>query len=134
MPYIDKVALGKLEKLNVFGDDYDTKDGTGVRDYIHVVDLAKVHIRGLKKIAHKKGSYYVYNIGAGKGYSVLDIVNTYEKVNNVKIPYVIAPRRAGDLPEYYADSSKANRELNWHTEKTLEDMCRDSYRFVLNCK
>lgn len=134
MPYIDKVALGKLEKLNIFGDDYDTKDGTGVRDYIHVVDLAKVHIRGLEKIAHKKGSYYVYNIGAGKGYSVLDIVNTYEKVNNVKIPYVIAPRRAGDLPEYYADSSKANRELNWHTEKTLEDMCRDSYRFVLNCK
>ncbi|MBQ3376530.1 MAG: UDP-glucose 4-epimerase GalE [Erysipelotrichaceae bacterium] len=134
MPYIDKVALGKLEKLNVFGDDYDTKDGTGVRDYIHVVDLAKVHIRGLEKIAHKKGSYYVYNIGAGKGYSVLDIVNTYEKVNNVKIPYVIASRRAGDLPEYYADSSKANRELNWHTEKTLEDMCRDSYRFVLNCK
>ena len=134
MPYIDKVALGKLEKLNIFGDDYPTKDGTGVRDYIHVVDLAKVHIKGLEKIAHKKGSYYVYNIGTGQGYSVLDIVNTYQKVNDITIPYVIAPRRAGDLAEYYADSSKANRELNWHTEKTLEDMCRDCYRFVLNCK
>lgn len=134
MPYIDKVALGKLERLNIFGDDYPTKDGTGVRDYIHVVDLAKVHIKGLKKIEHKKGSYYVYNIGTGVGYSVLDIVKAYEKVNNITIPYVIAPRRAGDLPEYYADSSKAQKELNWHTEKTLEDMCRDCYRFVLNCK
>ena len=134
MPYIDKVALGKLERLNVFGDDYPTKDGTGVRDYIHVVDLAKVHIKGLQKIEHKKGSYYVYNIGTGVGYSVLDIVNAYEKVNDIKIPYVIAPRRPGDLPEYYADSSKAQRELNWHTEKTLEDMCRDCYRFVKNCK
>ncbi|MBQ2213625.1 MAG: UDP-glucose 4-epimerase GalE, partial [Erysipelotrichaceae bacterium] len=121
MPYIDKVALGKLERLNIFGDDYPTKDGTGVRDYIHVVDLAKVHIKGLKKIEHKKGSYYVYNIGTGVGYSVLDIVKAYEKVNNITIPYVIAPRRAGDLPEYYADSSKAQKELNWHTEKTLED-------------
>ena len=134
MPYIDKVAMRKLEKLNIFGDDYPTKDGTGVRDYIHVVDLAKVHIKGLEKIAHKKGSYYVYNIGTGQGYSVLDIVTAYEKVNGITIPYVIAPRRAGDLAEYYADSSKANRELNWHTEKTLEDMCRDSYRFVTNCK
>ena len=134
MPYIDKVALGKLERLNIFGDDYPTKDGTGVRDYIHVVDLAKVHIKGLKKIEHKKGSYYVYNIGTGVGYSVLDIVRAYEKVNDITIPYVIAPRRPGDLPEYYADSSKAQKELNWHTEKTLEDMCRDCYRFVLNCK
>ena len=134
MPYIDKVALGKLERLNIFGDDYPTKDGTGVRDYIHVVDLAKVHIKGLKKIEHKKGSYYVYNIGTGVGYSVLDIVKAYEKVNNITIPYVIAPRRPGDLPEYYADSSKAQKELNWHTEKTLEDMCRDCYRFVLNCR
>ena len=134
MPYIDKVALGKLERLNIFGDDYPTKDGTGVRDYIHVVDLAKVHIKGLQKIEHKKGSYYVYNIGTGVGYSVLDIVNAYQKVNDIKIPYVIAPRRPGDLPEYYADSSKAQRELNWHTEKTLEDMCRDCYRFVKNCQ
>ena len=134
MPYIDKVAMRKLEKLNIFGDDYPTKDGTGVRDYIHVVDLAKVHIKGLEKIAHKKGSYYVYNIGTGQGYSVLDIVTAYEKVNGITIPYVIASRRAGDLAEYYADSSKANRELNWHTEKTLEDMCRDSYRFVTHCK
>ncbi len=134
MPYIDKVALGKLERLNIFGDDYPTKDGTGVRDYIHVVDLAKVHIKGLKKIEHKKGSYYVYNIGTGVGYSVLDIVKAYEKVNDITIPYVIAPRRPGDLPEYYADSSKAQKELNWHTEKTLEDMCRDCYRFVLNCR
>ena len=98
------------------------------------VKAKKNVIKGLKKIEHKKGSYYVYNIGTGVGYSVLDIVKAYEKVNNITIPYVIAPRRAGDLPEYYADSSKAQKELNWHTEKTLEDMCRDCYRFVLNCK
>ena len=133
LPFIDKVAMGKLEKLNIFGDDYPTPDGTGVRDYIHVVDLAKVHIKGLEKIAHKNGSYYVYNIGTGVGYSVLDIVKAYEKVNDIKIPYVIAPRRPGDIATCYADSSKANRELNWHTTKDLEDMCRDCYRFVVNC-
>lgn len=134
LPYIDKVACGKLDHLNVFGDDYPTPDGTGVRDYIHVVDLAKVHIRGLQKIEHKKGSYYVYNIGTGVGYSVLDIVKAYEKASGVKIPYQISPRRPGDIAEMYADSSKAARELNWTAKRTLEDMCRDCYRYVQHCE
>ncbi len=132
LPYIDKVATGSLDHLNIFGDDYDTHDGTGVRDYIHVVDLAKVHIKGLQKIEHKHGGYYVYNIGTGQGYSVLDIVKAYEQANGIKIPYQVVERRPGDIDTSYADCSKANRELNWKTTKTLEDMCRDNYRFVTN--
>ncbi|MBR0385054.1 MAG: UDP-glucose 4-epimerase GalE [Erysipelotrichaceae bacterium] len=134
LPFIDKVALGKLDHLNIFGDDYPTPDGTGVRDYIHVVDLAKVHILGLRKIEHKTGSYYVYNIGTGIGYSVLDIVKAYEKANGIRIPYEIAPRRPGDIATCYADSGKAVRELNWKAEKNLEDMCRDCYRYVVHCR
>ncbi len=128
MPYILKVAAGELEVLSVFGNDYDTPDGTGVRDYIHVVDLAKGHVSALDKIT--KSGLYVYNLGSGRGYSVLELVNTFEKVNGVKINYKIAPRRAGDLAEYYADPSKALKELNWKTEKTLEDMCRDAWNFM----
>lgn len=130
MPYIQKVAVGKLEKLSIFGDDYDTKDGTGVRDYIHVVDLAVGHMKALKKL--EDAGIYVYNLGTGSGYSVLDIVKAFEAVNSVKIPYVIAPRRSGDLDIYYANAEKAKNELGWSATKTLEDMCRDCWNFVKN--
>lgn len=130
MPYIQKVAVGKLEKLSIFGDDYDTKDGTGVRDYIHVVDLAVGHMKALKKL--EDAGIYVYNLGTGSGYSVLDIVKAFEAVNRVKIPYVIAPRRSGDLDIYYANAEKAKNELGWSATKTLEDMCRDCWNFVKN--
>ncbi len=130
MPYIQKVAIGELKELSIFGNDYDTKDGTGVRDYIHVVDLAKGHIKVLEKIT--KPGVYIYNLGTGCGYSVLEIVNTFEKVNNIKINYRIAPRRAGDLAMYYADPTKAKKELQWEAEKGLEEMCRDSWNFVKN--
>ena len=133
MPYILKVATGELPILNIFGNDYDTKDGTGVRDYIHVVDLAKGHIKALEKANTNKG-VLKYNLGTGVGYSVLDIVNTFEKVNNLKINYKIAERRPGDLPEYYADVSLAEKELHWKAEKTIEDMCRDSYNFIMKNK
>lgn len=128
MPYIQKVAIGKLEKLSIFGDDYNTKDGTGVRDYIHVVDLAVGHMKALKKL--EDSGIYVYNLGTGSGYSVLDIVKAFEAVNSVKIPYVIAPRRSGDLDIYYANAEKAKNELGWSATKTLEDMCRDCWNFV----
>lgn len=130
MPYILKVASNQLETLNVFGNDYDTKDGTGVRDYIHVVDLAKGHVSALNKLEEASNGIYIYNLGSGRGYSVLDLVNTFEKVNGVKINYKVVGRRVGDLAEYYADPSKALRELGWKTEKTLEDMCRDSWNFM----
>lgn len=130
MPYIQKVAVGKLEKLSIFGDDYNTKDGTGVRDYIHVVDLAVGHMKALKKL--EDAGIYVYNLGTGSGYSVLDIVKAFEAVNSVKIPYVIAPRRSGDLDIYYANAEKAKNELGWSATKTLEDMCRDCWNFVKN--
>ena len=130
MPYILKVASGELEILNVFGNDYNTSDGTGVRDYIHVVDLAKGHISTLKKLENSDSGVYIYNLGTGKGCSVLELVNTFEKVNGIKVNYRITERRAGDLAEYFADSSKALRELNWKTEKTLEDMCKDSWNFM----
>ena len=130
MPYILKVASGELEILNVFGNDYNTPDGTGVRDYIHVVDLAKGHISTLKKLENSDSGVYIYNLGTGKGCSVLELVNTFEKVNGIKVNYRITERRAGDLAEYFADSSKALRELNWKTEKTLEDMCKDSWNFM----
>lgn len=128
MPYIVRVAVGKLECLSVFGNDYDTKDGTGVRDYIHVVDLAKGHIAAIK---HMDGLRY-YNLGTGTGYSVLELVNAFEKVNNLKVNYKIVERRPGDIASCYADPSKALKGLNWKAEKTLEDMMKDSYRFIEN--
>lgn len=130
VPYIAKVAVGELECLGVFGDDYDTPDGTGVRDYIHVVDLAKGHVKALKKLMDEP-EVYTYNLGTGHGYSVLDIAKAYEKANNVSIPYVIKPRRAGDIATCYADPKKAKEELGWVAEKTLEDMCHDSYNFMI---
>lgn len=128
VPYITQVAIGKLKKLGVFGNDYPTKDGTGVRDYIHVVDLAKGHIAAIKYAKENKGTE-IFNLGTGTGYSVLDIVNTFSKVNNVEIPYEIKPRRSGDIAECYADPDKAKRILNWCAEKDLEQMCRDSWRW-----
>ena len=133
MPYIVRVATGKYPELSVFGNDYDTPDGTGVRDYIHVVDLAKGHISTLNSIKDKTG-LNVYNLGTGTGYSVLDLVNSFEKVNGVKVPYKIVERRPGDIASCYADPSKALRELNWKAELGLEEMMRDSYNFVLKNK
>ena len=131
MPFISQVAVGKREQLNVFGNDYNTPDGTGVRDYIHVVDLAKAHVKAIDYAFEHKGSE-VFNIGTGVGYSVLDMVKAFEKVNNIKIPYVIAPRRPGDIDECYADSSKAAKMLGWKAEKTLEDMCADTWNWQKN--
>ena len=125
-PYISQVAIGRLAELKIFGNDYPTKDGTGVRDYIHVVDLAKGHIAALKYAEKNKGVETI-NIGTGTGYSVLDIVKTFEKTNNIKIPYAITARRAGDVAECYADASKAAQLLKWKAEKTLDDMCRDTW-------
>ena len=127
MPYIVRVATGKLECLSVFGDDYDTKDGTGVRDYIHVVDLAKGHVLALEKAKDLS----ISNLGTGEGYSVLDLVKTFERVNNVKVNYKIVGRRAGDIAACYADNTKAREELGFAPSKTLEDMCRDSYTYIL---
>ncbi len=131
MPYINYVASGKLDHLNVFGDDYDTPDGTGVRDYIHVVDLALGHIKAIEKAREIKG-IEIYNLGTGKGYSVLDIVKAFEKANNIKIRYEIVARRPGDIATCYADPSKAKRELNWEATKDLEQMCKDSWRYTKN--
>ena len=128
MPYITQVAVGKLQELSIFGDDYDTPDGTGVRDYIHIVDLAKGHVLALKDNLATTGSH-VYNLGAGKGYSVLDLVKTFEKENGVTIPYTIKPRRAGDIATCYANSNKAKEVLGWTVQKTLADMVRDSWRW-----
>ena len=130
MPYIAKVANKELECLSVFGNDYKTKDGTGVRDYIHVVDLAKGHIKALEKLEKEKQGLYIYNLGTGIGYSVLDIVNAFEKVNHIKINYKITDRRPGDIAECYSDPSKAKEELGWEATLTIEDMCRDAYNFV----
>lgn len=129
MPYIVQVAAGKLERLSIFGDDYDTKDGTGVRDYIHIADLAEGHVAALRKLMDCNGIFTVYNLGTGQGYSVLDIVKAFSKVNGIDIPYVIAPRREGDVDIYFADPSKAERELNWRATRNLEDMCKDSWNF-----
>ncbi len=128
MPYIAKVAVGELDHLNVFGNDYPTKDGTGVRDYIHVVDLARGHVLASDFCAKRTGCEII-NLGTGTGYSVLDLVNTFIKVNKVDVPYVIAPRRPGDIAINYADPGKARKLLGWKAEKNLEDMCRDTYRF-----
>ena len=133
MPYITQVAVGKLEKLRVFGNDYPTPDGTGVRDYIHVVDLAKGHLAALKYSETHTGTEIV-NLGTGTGYSVLDVIKAFEKANGVKIPYVIAPRRSGDIATCYADPAKARTLLGWSAEKTLEDMCRDSWRWERSCR
>ena len=129
MPYISKVAAGNLKELSVFGNDYNTPDGTGVRDYIHVVDLAKGHLLALNKLDREQKGIYIYNLGTGKGYSVLDLVNTFERVNNIKVPYVIAPRRPGDIASCYSDPTKALKELGWSAEKNLDDMCKDSWNF-----
>ena len=129
MPYITRVAAGKLKELSIFGNDYDTKDGTGVRDYIHVVDLARGHLLALNKLDKENSGIFIYNLGTGNGYSVLEIVNTFMKVNNVDVPYKIAPRRDGDIATCYADPTKAKNELGFVAEKTLEDMCRDGWNF-----
>jgi UDP-glucose 4-epimerase len=128
MPYIAQVAVGKLSELSVFGNDYDTLDGTGVRDYIHVVDLAIGHIKALEKVSEKK-DVYIYNLGSGEGTSVLQLVNTFESVNKVPIPYKIVPRRSGDVATCYANADKAYKELNWRTTKSIEDMCRDTWNW-----
>ena len=131
MPYITQVAVGKLKELRVFGNDYDTPDGTGVRDYIHVVDLAKGHVKALKKLEDNSG-LSIYNLGTGKGYSVLDIVKNFEKATGVKIPYVIKPRRPGDIATCYCDPTKAKEELGWEAQYGIEDMCADSWRWQKN--
>lgn len=128
MPYITQVAVGKLDKLHVFGDDYATPDGTGVRDYIHVVDLAKGHVKALKAIEENCG-VAVYNLGTGRGYSVLEVVHAFEKVSGVTIPYVIEERRPGDIAVCYSDPGKAKRELGWKAELDIYDMCRDSWNW-----
>lgn len=133
MPYIVKVATGELECLSIFGDDYDTKDGTGVRDYIHVVDLSKGHLKAIEKIKNSKGIDY-YNLGTGNGYSVLEIVKNFSKINNVKVNYKITERRPGDIAACYADPSYAKEQLGWEAEKGIEDMCKDAYNFVMKNK
>ena len=129
MPYINQVALGKLDHLQVFGNDYNTEDGTGVRDYIHVVDLAKGHLKAIDR-ANKMTGVEAYNLGTGKGYSVLDIVKNFENATGVKIKYEIVERRPGDIAECYADPTKAEQILGWKAEKNLEEMCKDSWKFT----
>ena len=131
MPYINYVAVGKLDHLNVFGNDYDTEDGTGVRDYIHVVDLAKGHLKAIDK-AREVAGVNIYNLGTGKGYSVLDIVNTFQDVNGIEIKYEIVERRPGDIAVCYADPTKAKKELGWIADKDLEQMCKDAWNFTCN--
>lgn len=131
MPYITQVAVGKRKELSVFGNDYDTHDGTGVRDYIHVVDLAKGHLKAVGKVLSSNG-VEAYNLGTGIGYSVLDVVNSFEKASGQKVPYKIVERRAGDIATCYADATKALKELGWKAEKNLDDMCRDSWRWQKN--
>ncbi len=133
MPYISKVAVGELKELSIFGNDYDTVDGTGVRDYIHVVDLANGHVKALSKLLDNKG-VSIYNLGTGKGYSVLEIVNAFIKENKINIPYKIVSRRSGDVAVSYADSTKAKKELGWMPIYGIEDMVRDSYNFYRNNK
>ena len=128
MPYITQVAVGKLKELGVFGNDYDTPDGTGVRDYIHVVDLAKGHVKAVKKLEDNSG-LSIYNLGTGKGYSVLDIVKNFEAATGIKIRYSIKPRRAGDVATCYSDATKAKKELGWEAEYDIKDMCADSWNF-----
>ena len=131
MPYITQVAVGRREKLSIFGNDYDTPDGTGVRDYIHVVDLAKGHVAAVKYASEHQGCE-VFNLGTGTGYSVLEMAHTFRDVNNVALPYVIAERRPGDIATCYADPAKSREVLGWTAEKTLADMCRDSWNWQKN--
>jgi UDP-glucose 4-epimerase len=128
MPYINKVAKGILSRVKVFGDDYDTKDGTGIRDYIHVMDVAEGHVAALE---HLNDGVNVYNLGTGKGTSVLELIQTFEKENKVKVPYQIVGRREGDLPESYADVSKAKKELGWEAKRDLSDMVKDAWKYKL---
>ena len=130
MPYIVKVAAGELECLNVFGNDYNTHDGTGVRDYIHVVDLAKGHLSALDKLDKEGKGLYIYNLGTGKGYSVLDMVHSFEEITGHKVPYKIAPRRPGDIATCYSDPTKAKDELDWEAHKGIKEMCEDSWNFI----
>ena len=130
MPYVSRVAAGILPELSVFGNDYDTPDGTGVRDYIHVVDLAKGHVKALEKLDKENEGLYIYNLGTGTGYSVLDMVKAFEETTGKEVKYKIAPRRPGDIATCYADPAKAKAELGWTAEKTLEDMCKDSWNFI----
>ena len=128
MPYITQVAVGKLKELGVFGNDYDTPDGTGVRDYIHVMDLAEGHVKALKKFDDKP-AVYIYNLGTGHGYSVLDVIHAFSKAVGKEIPYVIKPRRAGDIATCYSDATKAKVELGWEAKRNLDDMCRDAWNW-----
>ena len=130
MPYVARVASGQLKELSVFGNDYDTPDGTGVRDYIHVVDLAKGHLCSLNKIEKEGKGLYIYNLGTGKGYSVLDMVKAFEETTGKKVPYRITERRPGDIATCYADPQKAKEELNWVAEKDINDMCKDTWNFI----
>lgn len=129
LPYITKVAKKELKQLKIFGNDYNTKDGTGVRDYIHIVDLAIGHLKALEKLEKDNQGMHIYNLGTGKGYSVLEIVKTFEKVNKIKIPYEIVERREGDIDECYSDPSKAEKELNFKAKYTLEDMVKDAWNY-----
>ena len=129
VPYVAQVAIGKLKCLGVFGNDYDTHDGTGVRDYIHVVDLAKGHVAAIQKVEKTEPGVLIYNLGTGKGYSVLDVVHAFEKACSKEIPYEIKPRRAGDIATCYADPTKAKKELGWVAEYGIEEMCEDSWRW-----
>ena len=131
MPYITRVAVGKLEKLSIFGNDYDTPDGTGIRDYIHVVDLAKGHVKALEKLTSENGCFEVYNLGTGNGYSVLEIVTEFNKVSGNKVKYQFAPRRSGDIAKCFASAKKAEKELGWKAELGIHEMCESSYNFQL---
>jgi UDP-glucose 4-epimerase len=128
MPFISQVAVRKLEKLQVFGNDYPTRDGTGVRDYIHVVDLAKGHLAALNRL-HKNPGVVIYNLGTGQGYSVMELVSSFETASGVEIPYEVIDRRSGDIPESYADPGLAEKELDWKAEKTLGEMCKDTWHW-----
>ena len=130
MPYVARVAAGTLKELSVFGNDYDTPDGTGVRDYIHVVDLAKGHVKALEKLDKEHEGLFIYNLGTGTGYSVLDMVKAFEKATGKEVKYKIAPRRPGDIAKCYADPAKAKIELGWVAEKNLDDMCKDSWHYI----
>ena len=131
MPYVVRVAAGILPQLSVFGDDYNTPDGTGVRDYIHVVDLAKGHVLALNKLEKENEGLFIYNLGTGTGYSVLDMVRAFEKATGKDVPYKSAPRRSGDIATCFADPKKARDELGWEATRTLEDMCRDSWNYII---
>jgi UDP-glucose 4-epimerase len=132
LPYITQVAVGKLECLGVFGNDYDTPDGTCIRDYIHVVDLADGHVKALAKMAKEGGGVWIYNLGTGTGYSVLDVIHAFEDANGLKVNYTFKPRRAGDIPACYADPAKAEKELGWKAKYGIREMCEDSWRWQKN--